>query len=274
MYCEVRSVPVHYAEFGHGMPLINLHGWPAEHGQMVAMMEPLFAGRRGWRRIYVDLPGMGRTPGPEWLSSHDLMLDFVAELVMVLASGPSVLAGHSYGAQLAAGLLQRDGERYAAALLLSPGAMSDAKERADPVVLVEEPEFRDALSEERPFLDLFVVRTTAVLDIVRAQAMPGVRAADYPFLARIESGPAFSYLAGVVEPFAGPVLICTGRQEPTGHQHLGQLLEACPRSTYAILDRAGHLLFAEQPELFRALAGDWLDRTEEQLGWGRGNVAR
>jgi len=33
---------VHYEEFGSGVPLINLHGRPAEHGQMVATMEPLF----------------------------------------------------------------------------------------------------------------------------------------------------------------------------------------------------------------------------------------
>jgi len=35
----VDSVNLHYEERGAGPVLINLHGWPAEHGQM---MEPLF----------------------------------------------------------------------------------------------------------------------------------------------------------------------------------------------------------------------------------------
>ena len=274
MYCTVRSVPVHYQEFGSGVPLINLHGWPAEHGQMVAMMEPLFADRPGWRRIYVDLPGMGRTLGPDWLTSHDMVLDLVTEFVAIVAGERSVLAGHSYGAQLGRGLLHRDSQQYAAALLLSPGGMSDSSERVGPVVLVEEPGFVDALAAERPFLDLFVVRTTPVLDIVRAQAMPGVLTANYEFLSRIDAGPRFSYLSEVPEPFAGPVLICSGRQEPTSYQRLCALLEVYPRGTCAILDRAGHLLFAEQPELFRTLASEWLDRAEEYLSRGRLNEAQ
>ena len=265
MYCTVRSSRVHYEEFGQGTPLINLHGWPADHGQMIAMMEPLFVDRSGWRRIYVDLPGMGQTPGPDWLTSHDLMLDFAAEFIGAVADEPVVLAGHSYGAQLVEGLLQSDPHRYAAALLLSMGARGQPMERPDPVVLVEEPGFIDALAEERPFLDIFVVRTKAVLDIVRAQSMPGVLTADYGYLSKVDAGPGFSYLSELRKPFPGPVLICGGRQDRTGGQGLGAVLGAYPRGTWAILDRAGHLLFAEQPGLFTALANEWLDRAEEHL---------
>ncbi len=265
MYATVGSVSMFYEEFGAGMPLINLHGLPAEHGQMVAMMEPLFATRSGWRRIYVDLPGMGRTQGPEWLTSHDQMLELVAEFIRTVAGGRCVFAGHSYGAQLVRGLLQRDGSAYLAALLLSPGSMQVSEEPMLPVVLVEEPGFVDSLVAERPYLDMIVVRTTPVLQIIRAQAMPGVIAADYDFLSRIGAGPRFSYLAQVPQPFDGPVLICSGRQEPFGYQHICALLDIYPRGTCAILDRTGHFLFAEQPELFHTLAGEWLNRTQEHI---------
>jgi hypothetical protein len=67
----------------------------------------------------------------------------------------------------------------------------------DPVVLVEEPGFVGTLEAERPFLDLFVVRTTPVLEMVRAQAMPGVLSADYEFLSQIDAGPRFSYLSEI-----------------------------------------------------------------------------
>lgn len=66
-------------------------------------------------------------------------------------------------------------------------------------------------------------------------------------------------------PFGGPVLICSGRQDPAGHRRISAILDRYPRGTLAILDRAGHLLFAEQPELFRHLAGDWLDRAAEHI---------
>ena len=159
----------------------------------------------------------------------------------------------------------RTGGAYLAALLLSPGSMQVSEEPMLPVVLVEEPGFVDSLVAERPYLDMIVVRTTPVLQIIRAQAMPGVIAADYDFLSRIGAGPRFSYLAQVPQPFDGPVLICSGRQEPFGYQHICALLDIYPRGTCAILDRTGHFLFAEQPELFQTLAGEWLNRTQEHI---------
>jgi hypothetical protein len=54
-------------------------------------------------------------------------------------------------------------------------------------------------------------------------------------------------------------------------QHLGSdlrktwpLMADLPRASYAFLGGAGHGVEAEQPALFRALAGDWLDRVG---GW-------
>jgi pimeloyl-ACP methyl ester carboxylesterase len=90
----------------------------------------MVATRSGWRRIYVDLPGMGRTQGPEWLTSHDQMLDFVADFIRTVAGGRCVLVGHPYGAQLVRGLLQRDGGAYLAALPLSPGRQASASSLA------------------------------------------------------------------------------------------------------------------------------------------------
>lgn len=270
MDCTVHATNVHYEDIGVGVPVVNLHGWPAEHGQMLQMMEPLFADRRGWRRIYVDLPGMGKTRGPAWLTSHDQMLDFVAEFVEFVVDQPALLVGHSYGAALVRGLLHRNPHLFAGALLLSPGGTRNAGSAA-PVVLHEDPAFLAALDAEKPFLDLFVVRTLPVLGTVRAQALPGVLSADYEFLAGIDPGTNFTYLAEAAMPFAAPVLICTGRQDPAGYQELCALLETYPRGTLSILDRAGHLLFAEQPELFLHLASDWLDRVGEHLTATTGN---
>ncbi len=63
MEVMVRSIPMYYEEFGTGIPIVMLHGWPADHRHMLADMEPVFEHVTGWRRIYPDLPGMGRTPG-------------------------------------------------------------------------------------------------------------------------------------------------------------------------------------------------------------------
>jgi pimeloyl-ACP methyl ester carboxylesterase len=261
-----RPSTLHFTEHGAGLPIVNLHGWPAEHGQMMAMMEPLFASRPGWRRIYVDLPGMGLSPGPDWLVSHDQMLEAVSDFIgAVVGDQRVVLAGHSYGAALARGLMAQDGSRVGAAFLLSPGGSEDPPEEAGPpTVFSESQEFLDALTEqEREFAGLFRVHSLNVLDTVRRQAMPGVIAADHEFLTRVAAGPDFSYLAQPDRRFCGPVLILSGRQEPAGYSHLWHWLDSYPRGTCAILDRTGHFLFAEQPSLLAALADEWLDRVQE-----------
>jgi hypothetical protein len=48
-----------------------------------------------------------------------------------------------------------------------------------------------------------------------------------------------------------------------GYRDAWGILEHYPRATFAVLDRTGHLLAVEHEALFRALAGDWLDRVEE-----------
>jgi hypothetical protein len=45
-----------------------------------------------------------------------------------------------------------------------------------------------------------------------------------------------------------------------------RLLEHYPRATYAVLDRAGHILYGNQPAVTAGLVGEWLDRVEEAVG--------
>jgi pimeloyl-ACP methyl ester carboxylesterase len=40
------------------------------------------------------------------------------------------------------------------------------------------------------------------------------------------------------------------------------MLERFPRSTFAVLDAAGHYLEGERPGLLATLVQDWLDRVE------------
>ncbi len=163
--------------------------------------------------------------------------------------------------------MHRHPDRITAAFLLSPAAPADAPVPAGPPrVFAEDPQFHAELTEtERAIVDLIHVRTLPVLHLLRTQALPGLEAADHAFLDTIAASPGFSYLTEPSRTFSGPVLILSGRQEPAGHNHIYDLLADYPRATCAILDRTGHLLFAEQPALLKALATEWLDRVEEVL---------
>jgi hypothetical protein len=71
MECIVRDVPIYYEAYGSGVPIIMIHGNTPDHRLMKGCLEPLFALRSGWQRIYFDLPGMGRTPGKEHIKGTD-----------------------------------------------------------------------------------------------------------------------------------------------------------------------------------------------------------
>src|SRR5215813_6524525 len=98
MECIVQGIPVHYEECGKGRPILMLHGMPADHRQMMHEMEPFFAQRSGWRRLYLDLPGMGLTPAADSIASQDDMLEVALAFLDALAPGERfVVAGVSYG---------------------------------------------------------------------------------------------------------------------------------------------------------------------------------
>jgi pimeloyl-ACP methyl ester carboxylesterase len=269
MECQLEGITLYYETFGEGRPILMLHGWPLDHRHMASDMEPLFAQRPGWRRIYPDLPGMGRTPGAAWITNQDQMLEITLAFLDQVAPGQRfVVAGASYGAYLARGLVLRRARQMDGLLLAVPVIRAWTRERAlpRPVTLVEDPALTAGLEPElrSAFVELAVVQSEALLEVMRADIMPALEAADHAFLERVREQYAFSFEVGfLTQPFGAPALFVTGRQDAIcGYWDALGILENYPRATFAVLDSAGHCLTAEQRALFHALAAEWLDRVE------------
>ena len=108
MQCDLGDISIYYETRGTGRPIVMLPGRPSDHGVMQRFMEPLFAQRDGWLRLYPDLPGTGRTPAVDRLATHDGMLDAVLAFIDTVIPGQRfVLAGLSYGGYLARGVVYR-----------------------------------------------------------------------------------------------------------------------------------------------------------------------
>src|SRR6266542_2621883 len=104
-------------ERGAGRPIVLLPWFGLDGGVTELAFEPAFAEPTGWRRIYIDLPGTGRSAAVA--PNSDAVLDAVRDTV---ASLPRyLLAGCSYGGYLAAGLARRDPERVEGLLLVCAG---------------------------------------------------------------------------------------------------------------------------------------------------------
>ena len=102
---------------------------------------------------------------------------------------------------------------------------------------------------------------------MRALYYPAQALRDEGLRARIMKNYDLDFDVNVLpRPFLKPVLIVCGTQDDmTGYRDAWKLMDIFPRATYAVLDRSGHLVNIENPQLFEALAEDWLRRVEECL---------
>ena len=133
-------------------------------------------------------------------------------------------------------------------------------------VVRRDPEFAAALQPGEEWMEyVLVVQTHELVEKLRA-LMAYATSMDPEFVPRLRGKP-FSFDAHILpEPFQAPTLFVTGRQDHfVGYKTAWSILEGFPRGTFAVLDRAGHLLDLEQPALQKALTNEWLDRVEEYV---------
>jgi pimeloyl-ACP methyl ester carboxylesterase len=271
-FLHAAGVDVHYVE--HGPPsgaaertAVLLHGFPPDHRLMTGCFEPVFADRPGWRRIYLDLPGMGRTVAPESVRSTDDVFAVVRAAVRELVpDGRYALCGESYGGYLARGLVAADPGTSLGLALVCPMVIADHADRdVDEHVVLVRDAFAAALPAGTEFAGVAVVQTEETYRRTRREVVAGLELADQGAVRRIRDSFAGTFpMEQDVPPYPGPALILLGRQDSsTGYRDAWRILEHYPRATFAVLDRAGHNAQIEQPALFTALVHEWLDRVEE-----------
>jgi pimeloyl-ACP methyl ester carboxylesterase len=256
----IADVPVHYVEHGDGMPVLALHGAGVDHREVMACLDPVLSAVGGYRRIYPDLPGMGRTPAPESINSADDVLDLLLAFVDgVIGDGTMLVVGHSAGGYYAQAVADRRQERVVGLALLCPlfAGLHDVPEHD---VIVGSGDIGDA-----EYRDYFTVQTAQTLDRYERYVAPAAELADESAMARIGERWELTVRSQEQRPYRQPTLLVTGRQDSmVGYARAWELLDHYPRATFAVLDRAGHALPHEQPELLRGLVTEWLDRVREQ----------
>jgi pimeloyl-ACP methyl ester carboxylesterase len=252
--CQVGEVAVHYVEHDEGAPVLILHGAGVDHREAEACFEPALAARGGLRRLYPDLPGLGRTRAPAALRSADDVLDVLLGFANeVVGPEPALLVGHSAGAYYSQGFAARRPDRVAGLALVCPllAGVHDVPGHR-PVIA------GDDLGDE-DFRRYFVVQTPVMLDRYERFVAPAVPLADPAAAGRIAERWRLTVPEGPA--YDGPTLVVAGRQDSTvGYAAAADLLDHYPRATLAVLDGAGHALPHEQPGLLAALLGEWLTR--------------
>ncbi|WP_197537387.1 alpha/beta fold hydrolase [Modestobacter italicus] len=249
---------MHAVEHGAGRPVLVLHGAGVDHREAEACFEPALS-RPGLRRVYPDLPGMGATAAPEAMRSADDVLDALLTFADEVTGGdPFLLVGHSAGAYYAQALAARRPAQVAGLALVCPLLPGGRDLPAHRVVAGP----GDLGDDE--FRSYFVVQTPAMLERYERYVAPAAALVDWTAMERIG---ARWELTAEGPPFEGPTLVVAGRLDSTvGYAAAVDLLDVHPHTTLSVVDDAGHALPHEQPELLRALLGEWLGRIERATG--------
>jgi pimeloyl-ACP methyl ester carboxylesterase len=270
-----------FESYGRGIPILFIHGWELSGTYEATEWEPMFyrldPNQKRYRRIYIDLPGMGNSPADETIIDLQSMLAYVVAFIdLHISPAKFLLVGTSLGGYLARALATRFGDQVRGVLLKVPLIEPNNEKRdvdiASPIVRDEEA--ITALIPAAQLPDLggeVLIQTPAYISKLLAKfaiANASMIKNNNAVLEAIRNNPKRYSLplleSGGEVKFDKPALILTGRHDDVvGYRDAMRLLEVYTRASFVVLDRGTHLLPVDEGGLVEGLVGDWLRRVEE-----------
>ena len=251
-YVEVRGAKLYVQIYGHGPPIIFLHGG-------MTYFDPSFAKQRDYFSAYrtvigIDQRGYGHSPVGPWPVSYKMMADDTAAIIEQLGLGPVDIVGHSDGADLAL-ILARDHPNLVRRLIIS-GANIRVK-------LSPEQEQRSHWSNEQ--LDAHLHKVAA--------ALPSWFLPDYAKVSPDGADHWMTLLAKtydmwlqpvVIDPadlnkISIPVLVMAGDHDFTSIEENAEIFRDLPRAQLIIVPGSNHGTFSSRPELVNLAIREFLD---------------
>ncbi|MFX1496238.1 MAG: alpha/beta fold hydrolase [Promethearchaeota archaeon] len=273
MLCKLQNIEIYYESYGEGLPILMIHGFTPDHHIVKGPMESIFQNRSGFKRIYFDLPGMGKTEGKKWIKTSDQILEIITQFIeKVLPNKKFLIVAESYGGYLARGLIYKNLYQILGICFICPLIVPDPQKRDLPefTPIIKEETFLETLDpkDKDGFKNLAIIQNERVWKGFKDNVLIGLQAADEKFLDEIfNKGYSFSFNVDQMrKKFEEPVLFLLGKQDiAVGYKDAWKILESYPRASFVILDKAGHLLEVEQKILFEPLVNEWLDRVIEAI---------
>ena len=271
MECCIRGIPVYYEQYGSGKPVLCIHGYSVDHRIMTGCLEPVLAGETGCRRIYLDLPGMGRTPSAPRIQNADHMLEFLLAFIdaVIPPEESFLVVGESYGGYLTMGLIRSLRARIDGVMMICPGLFKNQSGKVPEKRLIWRDEKFDLFKDDadvEAFLNIAVMASPAIYEKYKADILPAIAVMDRDFFRQY--GYWFSFDDELAEiEFAKPSTILAGRQDHiVGYLGAFEVFARFPRATFAVLDCAGHNLQIENEPLFNLHVKDWIERVGLNAG--------
>ncbi|KAK5957693.1 hypothetical protein OHC33_000882 [Knufia fluminis] len=266
---------LHAQIIGEGTPVLFVHGWLLNGATEALDFEPIFTTLTGFnfKRIYVDLPGMGQSPLGD-VTDLDSMYERLRDFVQtVIGNARFLLVGSSCGAYLCRALVHDFSGQIDGVLLRVPMVKPDNAERdVDEFrVLVGDGAYMGSLSPvDASWVKDILIQTPAYTDLMRRRmdmARAAVAMCEGEMLAQIRNDTSRYCLSRPLDDergFPAPTLILCGRHDGVvGWRDALGLVEKYLRASFVVLDRGVHAMPVDEGDVFEALVRDWLARVQE-----------
>jgi pimeloyl-ACP methyl ester carboxylesterase len=252
-YIEVRGAKLYTQIYGHGPPVLFLHGGMAFFDNSFAKQRDYFSSFL--TVIGIDQRGYGHSPDGPWSLSYKLMADDTAAIIEQLGLGPVDVVGHSDGADLAL-ILVRDHPQLVHRLVIS-GA-----------------NIRVALSAEEKQRAQWSPQQLAAHLRETVAGLPPWFLPDYTRVSPDGPDHWMKLLAKcydmwlqpvVIEPadlknISIPVLVMAGDHDFTSVEETAEIFRDLPRGQLMIVPASSHGTFNQRPELVNLAIREFLDQ--------------
>lgn len=255
-FYEVRGTRLYTETFGHGQPVLFLHGGMTFFDSSFAKQRDYFAAHR--TVIGIDQRGHGHSPDGPWALSYQLMADDTAAVIGQLGLGPVDVVGQSDGGDIAL-LLARDHPELVRRVVISGANLRSG-------LAPEEVQQRRGWSSEQ---------LSAKLQKTSDSLPPSFR----PDYGRVSpDGPDhwmtllgkcyFMWIEPVViEPaelrkITAPILVMAGDRDQTPLEETVEIYRGLPHGQLFIVPGTGHGTLQTRPDLVNPAMLEFLDHTE------------
>ena len=275
MYLELDQADIYYETYGEGKPLLMIHGNWCDLNLMKGCMERVFEKTekpdlKNFRRIYIDLPGMGNTVLKKDIHTTDDIFNILKKAVDNLIQEPLFyIASESYGSYLARAFIKKEADRIGGLMMICPVTVPEFEKREIPGhrVIERDIDLYSRLSEndKKNCNYVLTIQTEKVWNRYIKEVRSGVRKSNITLLKKIKrEGYSFrDNIDRLDKPFEKPVLILLGMQDQSvGYRDALNIIDNFSEADCIISGKAGHMLQIEQEELFTFHTEKWLERIQ------------
>lgn len=251
-------------EYGQGRPIYFLHGLALDMTSMIETYEPLFENQETFRRVYIDLPGMGLSPTRSEIKNSDDVLELIEAFILKNSKGEDfLLCGHSYGGYLCQGLAYKLKEKVARFFLTCPVVIANHDKRQvekHKNIISRKPIVSNNQSFYKDYLSMNVIISEATWQMYQQRIIPGlihfdnhfwetITAEHYPFTFETQLATSIKKQKGTI--LVGEFDHVTGYKD---HQELyGKLLNV------QVIKKSGHNLFIDQKKILVDYFNEFLE---------------